>query len=79
MKNFCSRKFNEFPRNSEDFGFRHYRDGIKIFIDDFRQDDFFNLLQKIVDGDFNQITTGEIWTAEDILKGYQENIDTLQE
>lgn len=79
MKNFCSRKFTEFPRNSEDFGFCHYRDGVKIFISDFRQDDFFNLLQKIVDGDFNQITTGEIWTAEDILKGFQENIDTLQE
>ena len=79
MKKFCSRNFSEFPRNFEDFGFFHYQDGVKIFIGDFRQDDFFSLLQKIVDGEFNRITTGEIWTAEDILKGYQENENTLQE
>ena len=72
-------KSNEFPKNCDDFGFLHFRDGVTIFIGDYRQDDFFNLLQKIVDGDFDQITTGEVWTAEDLLKGYQENIDTLLE
>lgn len=79
MKNSCSKKFNEFPRNLEDFAFRHYRDGVKIFIGDFRQDDFFNLLQKIVNHDFEKIVMGEIWVAEDLLASYRENIDTLQE
>ena len=79
MKKFQTNKFNEFPKNSEDFKFCHYRDGIKIFIGDFRQDEFFNLLQKIKDGAFDQITTGEIWCVEDLLSGYQENIDTLED
>lgn len=79
MKKICSRKFNEFPRNQDDFGFYHYRDGVKIFIGDFRQDDFFNLLRKIVDHDFEKIVMGEIWVAEDLLTGYQENINTLKE
>lgn len=79
MKRFQTNKFNEFPRNPDDFKFCHYRDGVKIFIGDFRQDDFFNLLQKIVDGDFEKIVMGEIWVAEDLLTSYRENIDTLQE
>ena len=74
-----SRKFNEFPRNPEDFQFRHFRDGVKIFIGDFRQDDFFNLLQKIVNGEFEKIIMAEIWVAEDLLTSYRENINTLQE
>lgn len=79
MKNFQSIKFSQFPKNDEDFRFCHYRDGIKIFIGDFRIDEFFSLLQKIKDGEFNQITTGEIWVAEDILTGYQKNIDTMED
>ena len=78
MKYFLKNKLFEFPKNSEDFRFGFYRDGVKIFIGDFRQDDFFNLLQKIVDGNFDQITTGEIWCADDLLKGYQKNIDDTE-
>lgn len=76
MKRFINQKFSQFPKNCDDFNFCHYRDGVKIFIRDFRIDEFISLLKKIKDGDFNQITTGEIWCAEDILEGYQQNIDT---
>ena len=65
--------------NKNNFQFHHFRDGVKIFIGDFRQNDFFNLLQKIVDGEFDKIIMGEIWVAEDLLTSYRENINTLKE
>lgn len=74
-----TKKSSEFPHNRNDFQFRHYRDGVKIFIGDFRQNDFFNLLQKIIDHDFERIVMGEIWVAEDLLSSYQKNINTLKE
>lgn len=66
-------------RNIEDFKFHHYTDGLKIFIGSCRTDEFLNLLNKIVSRDFNQITLGEIWCADDLLKSFEENINTLNE
>lgn len=72
-------KTKYYPQNQDDFAFTHFRDGVKIFIGDFRQNEFFNLLEKIKDGAFDQITTGEIWCVEDLLNGYKENINSMEE
>ena len=62
-----------------DFKFCHLRDGLKIYIGSCRTDEFIRLLQKVVDRDFDQITLGEIWCVDDLLKSFEENINTLDE
>ena len=65
--------------NIDDFKFHHYKDGLKIFIGSYRIDEFIRLLQKVVDRDFDQLTLGEIWCADDLLTSFEQNIKTLKE
>lgn len=62
-----------FDDRKNNFAWHYSLDGIRIFIGRCRESEFMNLLQKVVARDFDELTLGELWTAEDLLKTLQDN------
>lgn len=60
--------------NTDNFRFEeNYYDGnLKIFIGSMRTNEFLNLLEKIKERDFEQITIGEIYLVQDLLQSFNE-------